>query len=60
MLNIFKYLRNSGITVSINVNPFHWYYLPKVYKKIDPWNDNTYIVSFLFVHVSVFISNGDW
>jgi hypothetical protein len=57
---ILKYITHSGATISVPINPFHWYYLPKIYKKVDVWDDYSFIVTFLFLHITVYISDGDW
>jgi hypothetical protein len=60
MKEILKYIQHSGATVSVPINPLHWHYIPKFYKQADPWDDYTYIVAFLFLHITVYISDGSW
>jgi hypothetical protein len=60
MLKLLKYLTHSGATISIPINPLHWYYIPRFYKQVDPWDDYTFIVSFLFLHINFYISDGSW
>ena len=60
MKTFFNYLKNSGITIGVILNPFGWNYIPRFVKTTDPWNDDTFIFSFLFLHISMFITDGGW
>ena len=55
-----NYLKYSGASVTITINPYHWRYFPWLYKDITDWNDETYCFSFLFLTFRIWIDNGDW
>ena len=55
-----NYLKYSGASVTITVNPYHWRYMPRLYKDITDWNDETHCFSFLFLTLRIWIDNGDW
>ena len=60
----FDYIRYSGITVRLNLNPFHWSYLGKAGREFrGEWagpNEMGWYVGFLFLTVSVWIDDGSW
>jgi hypothetical protein len=60
---MYNYLKYSGLSVIIQLNPLHW--------KIWPWFRNestvewgspekTYSFVFLFLTIRLWIDNGDW
>lgn len=58
---IMKYLRYSGLSVILHLNPLHWKVLPWVRHEDDAWeNSNTYSCGFLFLTIRIWIDNGDW
>ncbi len=44
-------LKNSGGSITVNVNPFHWKYFPEVYYQQDIWKKHTYNLNFVFVSI---------
>jgi hypothetical protein len=56
------YVRYSGVTVCLHVNPFHWSWLPVSRREpgmiID--EEYTYRVSWLFVTFRFWIDDGSW
>ena len=60
----FDYIRYSGITVRLNLNPFHWSYLGGFGKDFrGEWagpNEKGWYVKFLFLSVSVWFDDGSW
>ncbi len=55
-----NYLKYSGASVIITVNPFHWRLTPRIYKDNNGWDDETYCFTFLFLTLRIWIDNGDW
>ena len=58
------YVRYSGITIKLNLNPFHWCYLGGFGREFrGEWagpNETGWYVRFLFLTVSVWIDDGSW
>jgi hypothetical protein len=58
---IMKYLRYSGLSVILHLNPLHWKVLPWAKHEDDAWEtSNTYSCGFLFLTIRIWIDNGDW
>lgn len=59
-----KWIRYSGASVILTLNPVHWQWLPQArHEKMMEWpspNENTYMVSWLFLTVRAWTDNGDW
>jgi len=56
-----KWLRYSGITLGMSLNPYHWTFTAHCIKPtdMDPCQYGFY-VSLGFVWLRVWIDNGDW
>jgi len=57
------YLKYSGASVIIQLNPLHWKVLPWCRKEINEWateNERTYSFTFLFLTIRVWIDDGSW
>jgi hypothetical protein len=59
-MNIVNYLKYSGASVSITLNPWHWSFVPKYFKSQEWGEENTHTVSWLFLILRVWIDNGEW
>jgi hypothetical protein len=61
---MYKWLRYSGASISITVNPLHWSWVPQGGRAfIDEWagpNERTWSARFLFVTVRGWIDDGSW
>ena len=61
---MFKWLRFSGLSVIITVNPLHWRYMPRGGRAFtDEWagpNERSYYASWLFLTVRFWIDDGTW
>ena len=61
---MFKWLRYSGASVIITVNPAHWSWRPQAGQAFrDEWagpNEYNWHARFLFVTVRVWIDDGSW
>lgn len=59
-----KWLRYSGASVIVTLNPMHWRWIPQAHhEKTMEWpspNESTYMVSWLFLTVRAWTDNGDW
>ena len=59
-----KWIRYSGASVIVTLNPVHWSWIPRArHEKPVEWpspNENTYMVSWLFLTVRAWTDNGDW
>lgn len=63
MNSIYKWLRYSGISVIITVNPAHWSVKPWANRFQDEWagpHSRTVSVGWLFVTVRLWMDNGSW
>jgi hypothetical protein len=61
---MFKWLRYSGASVIIAVNPLHWSWRPQARRAfIDEWvgpHERAWFVGWLFLTVRVWIDDGSW
>ena len=59
-----KWIRYSGASVIVILNPLHWRWVPQArHERGVEWpspNENTYMVSWLFLTVRAWTDNGDW
>ena len=57
-----RYLRWSGASVCVHVNPCHWSWLPVARREPGPIIDEeyTYRISWLFVTFRFWIDDGSW
>jgi hypothetical protein len=60
---MFKWLRYSGASVIITVNPLHWRWKPWTTNFVDEWigpHERTVTMGWLFVTVRLWIDDGSW
>ena len=61
---VLKWLRYSGGTVIVTVNPLHWKALPwfrnDTNLEWDMANEHTWAMGFLFLTVRIWIDDGSW
>jgi len=58
-----SYLRYSGASIIVQLNPLHWKILPWFRnEKNTEWGsaERTCSLTFLFLTVRIWIDNGDW
>jgi len=59
-----NWIRYSGISVIITLNPLHWQWMPVAkHERNIEWpspNEHTYRVAWLWLTVRIWIDNGDW
>jgi len=59
--DIINYLKHSGMSISIMLNPYHWFLVPYMKKEGETaWEQKTHRVSFLFFTVRFWIDDGRW
>ena len=58
------WIRYSGASITITVNPFHWRWVPQARRAfIDEWvgpHERAWVASWLFVAVRVWVDDGSW
>lgn len=58
------WLRYSGASIAITVNPYHWRLIPQAGQAFtDEWagpNERSYYACWLFLTLRLWIDNGDW
>jgi hypothetical protein len=60
MINWLKY---SGASVSVTLNPYHWSLVPFARSIASEWelpNERNYSVGWLFLTIRVWIDDGTW
>lgn len=57
---IVNYLKYSGVSVIITLNPFHWRLIPHYGRSQDWGEEHTHVVSWLFLTIRVWIDEGSW
>ena len=58
-----KWLRYSGASVIITVNPLHWRWKPWTTNFVDEWigpHERTVTMGWLFLTVRLWIDDGSW
>jgi len=59
-----KWVKYSGASVSITLNPLHWRWIPVARNESNiDWpspNESTYMVAWLCLTVRAWTDNGDW
>ena len=57
---ILNYLKYSGASVILTINPLHWRIIP-FYGRSHEWGEeNTHAISWLFLTIRVWIDDGSW
>lgn len=57
---MYKWLRYSGASIILVLNPLHWNLTPR-YRISQEWGDEgTYMVTWLFFTIRVWIDDGSW
>ena len=59
-----KWLRYSGASIIVTLNPLHWRWRPGLRREPnDGWpspNERTWNMGWLFLTIRVWVDNGDW
>ena len=60
---MFKWLRYSGASIIITINPLWWKVLPWIRQEINEWagpREKTYSATWLFLTIRIWIDDGSW
>lgn len=60
---IWSWLKYSGASISLTLNPCHWRFGVKFVRDQDLWagpNERTWILSFLFITLRLWVDDGSW
>jgi hypothetical protein len=61
---MYSWLRYSGASIAITVNPLHWRLVPQAGRAfVGEWagpNERSYFASWVFVTVRIWIDDGSW
>ena len=60
---VFNWIRYSGASISITVNPLHWRLIPDFQEPLDTWigpNEKRLYLSWLMLTVRIWIDDGAW
>jgi len=57
---LINYLKYSGASVSITINPCHWNIVPRYYRNQEWGDENTHSFSWLFLTIRFWIDDGSW
>jgi hypothetical protein len=61
---MYNWIRYSGASISININPLHWRWVPQAGKAfVDEWvgpRERTYFAGWLFVTIKIWADDGSW
>lgn len=61
-MSLINYLRYSGVSIIIHLNPLYWKVLPwyRNESSEEVWTTNTHAIGFLFLTIRVWIDDGEW
>jgi hypothetical protein len=61
-MSFINYLKYSGASVTMTVNPYHWAWIPVFfYGQEDVWdNTKSWRISVLFLTLRIWIDDGSW
>jgi hypothetical protein len=61
---VYKWLRYSGASIVITINPLHWRLQPQAREAfIDEWvgpHERAWVAGWLFLTVRIWIDDGSW
>ena len=61
---LLDWLRYSGISISLTVNPAHWSWWPQIQNEpLDTWigpNEHRFYLSWLMITLRAWIDDGSW
>jgi hypothetical protein len=60
MKTIFKWLRYSGINITIKLNPLHWRISCHYFKTNEAWEQDALILELLPITIRVWFDDGSW
>jgi hypothetical protein len=57
---IINYLKYSGASVTITINPWHWNIMPRYFRNREWGDEMTHSLSWLFLTIRFWIDDGSW
>jgi hypothetical protein len=48
-------LKNSGASLTVQFNPFHWKVVPDIFYQRDIWHNQTFNLNFLFFYIKIWL-----
>ena len=60
---MYSWLRYSGASVVVNLNPLHWRWIPQAGKSFIEWagpNEHSWHAGWLFLTIRVWTDDGSW
>lgn len=55
-----NWLKYSGATIALTLNPFHWGFQLKYKKSADVWEQDAFVLQILPLSIRIWIDNGEW
>ena len=55
-----KWLKYSGATITLKLNPFHWLLSCKWRVSAEVWEQDTFVIELLPITIRIWLDNGDW
>jgi len=58
-----KWIKYSGASIAITLNPLHWRYVPQMGRSFVEWagpNEHSWHAGWLFLTIRVWIDDGSW
>jgi hypothetical protein len=59
-MNILNYLKYSGITITLRLNPFHWRIYCAYNQTNEVWTQDVLVLELLMFTVRVWVDDGQW
>jgi len=59
-MKIINYLKYSGITITLRLNPFHWRVSCAFNKTNEVWTQDVFVIELLMFTVRVWVDDGEW
>ena len=61
---LFDWVRYSGASISLHINPLHWSWIPRMQDEpLDTWigpNERRFYATWLMITVRIWIDDGTW
>jgi hypothetical protein len=59
-MKIINYLKYSGITITLRLNPFHWRVSCAFNKTNEVWTQDIFVIELLMFTVRAWVDDGEW
>jgi hypothetical protein len=54
------YLKHSDLTFKVNLNPYNWTLIPQYHRGKTVYDENDFVVRFLFLSIKLTLDDGSW